>query len=326
MQAKSILLEPWYRFRLELPQGNVGRAMTDLEQMGAHFDPPEQAGDFAVLCGTGPVCALQSYPQAVTAYTRGLGRFSCELSGYAPCHNQEEIVAALGYNPEADQENTPDSVFCAHGAGFTVKWSDVPKHMALPSVLHPPREDPAELRSLAAAYCSMVATDKELQQIFERTYGPVKRDLRTAFRPARQSAAGKPYKAKPQSQGPEYLLVDGYNIIFAWDELKTAVRDSLDLARAQLIERLRNFQGFRQSPVIVVFDAYKVKGNPGSIERLGGLSVVYTKEAETADMYIERVTHELGKQHRVRVATSDGLEQIIILGHEIGRASCRERV
>ncbi len=320
MQAKSVLLEPWYGFRLEVPQSNVGRAMTDLEQMGAEFDPPEISGDFAVLTGSGPVSAMQEYPQTVTAYTRGLGRFSCTLQGYAPCKNQDKLVAAMAYDPEADLEHTPDSVFCAHGAGFNVKWSDVPKYMNLPSILAPVREEP-ELRDLAAEFCSMVATDKELLQIFERTYGPVKRDLNTAFKPARHELKDKPYKAKPQPQGPEYLLVDGYNIIFAWDDLKKLSQADLDAARGQLIERLRNYQGFLQSPVIVVFDAYKVKNNPGSIEHFGDFSVVYTKEAETADMYIERVTHELGKKHKVRVATSDGLEQIIILGHGALRVS-----
>ena len=320
MQAQSILLEPWYDFRLELPQANVGRAMTDLNQMGARLEPPETLGETAVLTGAAPVAALQDYPQTITAYTRGLGRFSCTIRGYEPCKNQAAVVSALAYDPEADLENTPDSVFCSHGAGFVVKWDHVPQHMHLPSVLEPPREEPP-LRDLAAEYCAMVATDKELLQIFERTYGPIKRDTVQALRPARHELREKTYKASPQPQGPEYVLVDGYNIIFAWEELKQTARDSLELARSQLIDRLRNYQGFRQCPVIVVFDAYKVKGNPGSVERFGDFSVVYTKEAETADMYIEKVTHELGRKHRVRVATSDGLEQIIILGHGALRVS-----
>ena len=320
MQAKSILLEPWYDFRLEIPQSCVGRAMTDLEQMGAQFDPPESLGDLAVLTGSAPVAAMEEYPQTVTAYTRGLGRFSCSLRGYAPCQNQSKIVDKAGYDPQADLENSPDSIFCAHGAGFPVPWDQVPQYMHLPSVLEIPKEEPP-MRDLAAEYCAIVATDKELQQIFERTYGPIKRTALQAMRPARHELKDKTYKASPQLQGPEYVLVDGYNIIFAWDDLKKLAQDSLDMARSQLIDRLRNYQGFRQCPVIVVFDAYKVKGNPGSIERFGDFSVVYTKEAETADMYIERVTHELGKKHRVRVATSDGLEQIIILGHGALRVS-----
>ena len=320
MQAKSILLEPWYDFRLEIPQSCVGRAMTDLDQMGAQFDPPESLGDLAVLTGSAPVAAMEEYPQTVTAYTRGLGRFSCSLRGYAPCQNQSKIVDKAGYDPQADLENSPDSIFCAHGAGFPVPWDQVPQYMHLPSVLEIPKEEPP-MRDLAAEYCAIVATDKELQQIFERTYGPIKRTALQAMRPARHELKDKTYKASPQPQGPEYVLVDGYNIIFAWDDLKKLAQDSLDMARSQLIDRLRNYQGFRQCPVIVVFDAYKVKGNPGSIERFGDFSVVYTKEAETADMYIERVTHELGKKHRVRVATSDGLEQIIILGHGALRVS-----
>ena len=320
MQAQSVLLEPWYDFRLEVPQANVGRAMTDLEQLGAEFQPPESLGDFAVLTGSAPVAALRDYPQTVTAYTRGLGRFSCALKGYAPCKNQAKVVEALGYDPEADLENSPDSVFCSHGAGYLVKWSEVPEHMHLPSVLEPPKEEPP-LRDLAAEYCAMMATDKELLQIFERTYGPIRRDKAQALRPARKAAPAKPYRGTAQPAGPEYVLVDGYNIIFAWDDLKALAKDSLDMARSRLVNLLRNYQGFRQCPVIVVFDAYKVKGNPGSVEHLGGLSVVYTKEAETADAYIERVTHELGKKHRVRVATSDGLEQIIILGHGAQRIS-----
>ncbi len=320
MQARPVLLEPLYQFRLEVPQANVGRAMTDLEQMGAQFEPPQILGDFALLEGSCPVSTMEDYPQTVAAYTKGLGRFSCTPHGYAPCKNQDAVAAQIAYDPEADLENTPDSVFCSHGAGVAVKWNQVHEHMHLPSVLNPPREEP-ELRNLAAEFCSMVATDKELLAIFERTYGPVRTQPREAFRPARHDLQDKVYKTKPQPKGPEYLLVDGYNIIFAWDELKKVAQSSLETARDLLIEQLRNYQGFLQSPIIVVFDAYKVKNNPGSVETHGGLSVVYTKEAETADMYIEKVTHELGKKHKVRVATSDGLEQVIILGHGALRVS-----
>ena len=320
MQARSILLEPWYDFRLEVPQSNVGRAMTDLQRMGADLNAPETVGQNAVLTGSGPVAALQDYPQEVTAYTHGLGRFSCSLRGYEPCQQQDAVVDAMDYDPEADLENSPDSVFCDHGAGYNVKWYDVSKTMHLPSVLTPPKEEPP-MRDLAAEYCAIVATDKELLQIFERTYGPVKRDTLQAMRTAKKPSQPKPYKGTPRPMGPEYLLVDGYNIIFAWEDLKKLARDSLDLAREQLINLLRNYQGFRKVPVILVFDAYKVKNNPGSIERMGDFAVVYTKEAETADMYIEKVTHELSRKHRVRVATSDGLEQVIILGHGAERIS-----
>ena len=313
MQARSVLLEPWYDFRLELPQANVGRAITDLQRMGADLEAPETGDEYSVLTGSCPAAALGDYPRELAAYTRGLGRFSCTLRGYAPCADQDRIVAELGYDPEADVDNTPDSVFCSHGAGRTVKWQEVFDHMHLPSTLHPPQEATVEER--AARYFSQVATDSELMAIFERTYGPV-RDRARALRPSVKSkpAADKPWKGRARPAGPEYVLVDGYNIIFAWDELRALARSSLDAARTRLIERLRNYQGWRQCPVIIVFDAYKVKGNPGSVETLGGVSVVYTKEAETADMYIEKAAYDLSKRHRVRVATSDALEQVIILG------------
>ena len=322
MQAQSVLLEPWYDFRLEIPQANVGRAMTDLQRMGADFVPPETEGDYAVLEGSAPVAVMRAYPQEVTGYTRGLGRFSCQLKGYAPCKNQERIVEETAYDPEADLDHTPDGVFCEHGAGVTVKWDQVPKQMHLPSALAPqrPADEEQIWQERAARYCARMATDQELMEIFERTYGPVKKEKRKAFRPTERTVK---YKSKPLPAGPEYLLVDGYNIIFAWDELKDVARDSLDMARTKLIHMLSSYQGFLGTPVIIVFDAYKVKGNPGSVERMGDLSIVYTKEAETADSYIEKVTHELAKQHRVRVATSDGLEQVIILGAGALRVSAR---
>jgi len=322
MQAESVLLEPWYDFRLEIPQANVGRAMTDLQRMGADFEPPETQGDYAVLEGSAPVAVMRAYPQEVTTYTRGMGRFSCQLKGYAPCKNQEKIVEEMGYDPCADLENTPDSVFCEHGAGVNVKWDEVNKWMHLPSVLTaPPKVDEEQVwEERAARYVARMATDQELMEIFERTYGPVKRDKRKAWRPTEKAIK---FKSKPLPQGPEYLLVDGYNIIFAWDELKEIAKDSLDMARTKLINMLSSYQGFVSHPVIVVFDAYKVKGNPGSVEHMGGLSIVYTKEAETADSYIEKATHDLAKTHRVRVATSDGLEQVIILGAGALRVSAR---
>ena len=323
MQAESVLLEPWYDFRLEIPQANVGRAMTDLQRMGADFEPPETEGDYAVLEGSAPVAVMRAYPQEVTTYTRGLGRFSCQLKGYAPCKNQDKIVEEIGYDPTADLDNSPDSVFCEHGAGVIVKWNDVPKQMHLESTLSPtPRKtEEQDWTERAARYCARMATDQELMDIFERTYGPIKKDKRKALRPTERSLKG--FKAKPLPEGPTYLLVDGYNIIFAWDELKEVAKDSLDMARNKLINMLSSYQGFINSPVIVVFDAYRVKGNPGSVEHYGDLSVVYTKEAETADAYIEKLTHDLAKHHRVRVATSDGLEQIIILGAGALRISAR---
>ncbi|MGM9522468.1 MAG: NYN domain-containing protein [Oscillospiraceae bacterium] len=314
MQAQSVLLEPWYSFRIELPQENVGRVLGDLQRMGAEFDPPQTLTGCTVISGSAPVSVIGEYPTELAAFTHGLGRFFSLPGGYRPCSNQEEVTARLGYDPEADLENTPDSVFCSHGAGVTVKWRDVPKHMHLESTLAPSHEE--ELKLQAMRYIERAASDSELMAIFERTYGPIKRDVQNAVRSPRKSfSEPKPRRAAPRPDGREFVLVDGYNIIFAWKDLKKIAEESLDAARARLIERLRNYQGFRQCAVIVVFDAYKVKGNPGSVEHFGDLSVVYTKEAETADVYIERATYDLAKKHFVRVATSDGLEQVIILGH-----------
>ncbi len=323
MQAQSVLLEPWYQFSLELPQSCVGRAMTDLQNMGAELAPPEPSGGIVTLSGSAPVAALQTYPQEITAYTHGLGRLSCTLLGYLPCRDQAQRIAEAGYDPESDLDNSPDSIFCGHGAGYHVKWSEVFSNMHLPAAWHPP-EPPAQepdIETLGRRYRAMAATDQELLRIFERTYGPIRRDAHKALRPAQKSSVQKPYRAAPLPAGPEYVLVDGYNIIFAWSDLKALAQESLDAARDRLIDILRNYQSFRQCPVILVFDAYKVKGNPGSVTRYGDLSVVYTKEAQTADSYIERLSYELGKKHRVRVATSDGLEQIIILGHGALRVS-----
>ncbi len=322
MEAESVLLEPWYQFRLEVPREYVGRAMTDLQRLGAEFRAPETAENCAVIDGSGPVAALQNYPQEVGAYTRGLGRFSCTVSGYAPCKEQEKIVAEIGYDPESDPENTPDSVFCVHGAGQTVKWYEVKDRMHLEAVFKPPKEETPEREVLARRYKAMVATDKELLAIFERTYGPVHRDNVQAMRPAKSAEPPQTLRrTAPVPSGPEYVLVDGYNIIFAWPHLTKLAQENLYLARDRLIDILRNYQSYRQCPVVLVFDAYKVKGNPGSVTKYGGLSVVYTKEAQTADSYIEKLSYDLGKKHRVRVATSDGMEQIIILGHGALRIS-----
>ena len=319
MGAQCVLLEPWYDFRLELPAENVGRAMADLTLAGAAFEQGEGAAGLAVLTGSGPVSALREYPAEVAAYTRGQGRVSFVFHGYEPCRDQDAVVEAVGYDPDADMDNPSYSVFCAHGAGVTVPWDEVPRRMHLPSALAPAPTlgPPAEVREAAARYVRLVATDKELMAIFERTYGKTERG-EEALRPAPKEPKSAPKEPKrpkpPQKDGLEFVLVDGYNVIFAWPDLKRLAAQSLDAARERLIERLRNYQGFKQNAVIVVFDAYKVKNNPGSVQHLGGVSVVYTKEAETADMYIERAAYDLSKRHNVRVATSDGAEQMIILG------------
>ena len=328
MQAESVLLEPWYAYRLEVPTEAVGRAMNNLERMHGSFSLEDHTEGMTVLTGSAPVSEMQDYQLEVAGYTHGRGRFSCRFDGYAPCHDQEAVVSALRYQPEADLENTPDSVFCSHGAGTIVKWDQVKEHMHLPSCLSPAPNEVPEERSWAqraAEYCAAVATDKELMAIFERTYGPIRRDVHTALRTPKSSVTPDQKKRpSPPQAGPEYLLVDGYNIIFAWDDLKALAQEDLESARQQLIHRLCNYQGVRQCELILVFDAYRVKGNPGSVAKIGNISVVYTKEAETADMYIERVTHRIGTKKRVRVATSDGLIQMIILGHGALRISAAE--
>ncbi len=329
MQAESLLLEPHYNFQLEVPMDCVGRAMTDIQGMGGTVEPPEQEGDSSLLTGHAPVAGMRDYWREVTAYTRGRGRLSCSLRGYEPCPNQEEIVAQLGYDPERDVENTPDSVFCAHGGGFTVKWNQVRDYMHVDSGLRLGVEEQAPQPTAPAGgqreyRGGSLEQDKELQAIFERTYGKVEtKAFQPQKKPARTSLDEGKYTIRNQKTGPEYLLVDGYNIIFAWEELKKLAAQDVSAARGALEEILSNYQGFRKCVVILVFDAYKVKGNPGSVEKKGNLYVVYTKEAETADAYIEKATYDLGKEHRVRVATSDALEQMIILGHGALRLSAR---
>ncbi len=330
MQAESILLEPHYNFTLELPPDCVGRAMNDLQTMGGSVEGPEQEGELSVLTGHAPVAGLRDYWKEVTAYTRGRGRLSCALRGYEPCASQEEIVSQLGYDPERDVENPPDSVFCSHGAGVNVKWYEVKDHMHVDSGLRLGMESPAPEPAAPAGgqrqyQGGSLEQDKELLAVFERTYGKVDRDtaFQPAKKPARTSLDGEKYTIREQKTGPEYLLVDGYNIIFAWEELTALAHQDVAAARQTLEEILSNYQGFRKCVVILVFDAYKVKGNPGSVEKKNNIYVVYTKEAETADAYIEKATYDLGKNHRVRVATSDGLEQMIILGHGALRLSAR---
>lgn len=330
-RAQSILLEPWYSFRLELPAENLGRAMSDLQRMNAKFGQPALDNDSALLKGSAPVAALRDYAAEVMGYTRGKGRLFCSFLEYAPCHTAEEVIREIAYDCDADVENTADSVFCAHGAGFTVKWDQVERQMHLPAY-SPPKEAEAEEslspdlpRRSAAAYYATLEEDAELMAIFERTYGPIRRDKRKAFASPKDSAeTTAALRAAPRPTGPEYLLVDGYNIIFAWDSLNALARESMDVAREKLINILCNYQAYRRCEVILVFDAYKIKGNLGSVEKVHNISVVYTKEAETADMYIEKVTHELGRRSRVRVATSDGAEQLIILGHGALRVSARD--
>ena len=327
--AQGILLEPWYDFTLELPADCLGRAMADVQRMSGRFAPADHQGDMAVLTGSAPVSELGDYWNQVAAYTRGLGQLTCTLRGYEPCHNAQEVMEQIGYDPDRDTDNPADSVFCSHGAGVTVKWDQVREHMHLDSGWRPPEERRKEDQHQSVprptmSYADSAKMERELEAIFTRTYGPIKP---RAFAPAPKAPARKerPWKGlKPRFQGEEYLLVDGYNIIHAWDDLKRLVAQDLDGARLRLMDILSNYQGWRKCHVILVFDAYRVKGNPGSVEKYHNIHVVYTKEAETADMYIEKTTYEIAREHRVRVATSDGLEQVIILGHGAQRMSARE--
>lgn len=325
-KAESILLEPFYNFTLEIPSECTGRAMNDIQQMCGELNSPETLGENVIIRGSAPVSELWEYQQTVTAYTKGRGKLTCTLKGYESCHNTDEVTEKIGYNPDCDIDNSADSVFCSHGAGFVVKWNEVEEHMHLESVLKPKTEDVPQLVTPRRIneFRNRLVEDKELMEIFERTYGKINRDSRTALYTEKNKEPAPKTKAKPVPKGPEYLLVDGYNIIFAWDELKKIAADNLDAARSQLISILCNYQGFRQCELILVFDAYKVKNNKGEIEKVHNISVVYTKEAETADSYIERVTHELSKNHRVRVATSDNLEQMIILGNGAYRMSAKD--
>ena len=327
--AKSILLEPQCRFTLTVPAEQLGRALNDLQQREAETEPPELLPETATLRGTAALSMLRDYPAEVVRYTHGRGHLTWEPDGYAPCRHPEAVIAACGYNCDADTENTADSVFCSHGAGHTVRWDEVPGMAHIQTGVLKPADAPDEpivTRQRSEAYRGSLLQDKELMRIFEMTYGPIKRKNGEAMHTPRSAGSEriKPPKAVPLPEGPEYLLVDGYNIIFAWEELAELARTDLDAARHRLIQILCNYQGYRRCELILVFDAYKVKGNPGNIERHHGIHVVYTKEAETADMYIEKVTHTLAKEHRVRVATSDGLEQIIILGHGAIRVPARQ--
>ncbi len=325
MRAQSVLLEPWYRFRLEVPAESVGRAMADLQRFGGEMDSPEAGPAGSVLTGQAPVAQLADYPEEVAAYTRGRGRITLQLAGYYPCHNQEEVVAQIGYQPEADLDNSPDSVFCAHGGGFVVKWDQVPEHMHLPWSWQPPKEEAGAaappIRRGGATYSGSRAEEKALEAIFRRTYGDVKP---RAFLPQAELRRRNEQLFTAQTEiGDTFLLVDGYNIIFAWDELSKLAREDLDAARTQLIHILSNYQGVRRCKVILIFDAYRVKGGTGSVERVNNIFVVYTKQAETADTYIERTSYQLSRHYRVRVATSDAMEQTIILGHSSQRISAR---
>ena len=328
--ADSVLLEPVYDFTLEVPSESLGRAMNDIRRMSGSFEQPRQLGDICVLTGTAPVSEMQDYSRELVQYTHGKGRLSLTLKGYEPCHNADEVIADIAYDPDSDVLNPCDSVFCSHGAGHTVKWDEVKQRMHLSSVLNAPKSDTQTSVDRKSYFAKrrtqddIFALDKELMHIFEQTYGTVEKRKTPPEKRVFKAPESNPRHPKkgmvPKYDGEEYLLVDGYNVIFAWDKLKSMTFDG---AREALINILCNYQGYKKCELIVVFDAYKVKGNKREIERVNNISVVYTKEAETADMYIEKTAHKLAKNHRVRVVTSDGMEQLIILGNGALRVSSR---
>ena len=313
MQAKSILLEPWYEFVLTLPTEQVGRAITDVRAMGGEFEAPEAAGTVSTLRGLVPAGEVRDYADTLAAYTQGRGRLQLSLHGYAPCHNAAEVIAQAGYDPEADLENTPDSVFCAHGAGFSVKWDQVPQYMHLESGLREEKEPQILTRNLAVE-------DRELEAIMEWEFGPIRRPqyaVRAENHPATDEVPIRPPKDK-------CLIVDGYNIIFAWEDLAEQAQSDLDAARRRLCDSLSSYAGFTKCRLVVVFDGYKQKGNPGEKTQDHNIQVVFTKEGETADAYIEALASRIGGNYAVRVATSDGLVQLSSFRSGVLRMSARE--
>lgn len=349
-KAKSVLLEPYYEFSLEVPTEMIGRAMSDIQKMHGTFEQPQMDGELSVITGSAPVATMRDYQMEVIAYTRGMGRMFFSLKGYEPCHNSEEVIEEIGYDSERDLDNPTGSVFCSHGAGFPVKWNQVEDYMHLESCLKRGNADqkksdhqnPEQLEQEEAAPQTndpgfgTWQMDKELEAIFTRTYGPIKRQLSTSYGKEHLGTAvkvskknGEKYSDKNSAlryeksrdkageipeKTDEYLLVDGYNIVFAWEDLRELAEVSMDGARNKLMDILCNYQGFKKCTLILVFDAYKVEGNIGEVLQYNNIYVVYTKEAETADQYIERTVHEMGRKYHVTVATSDNLEQIIIRG------------
>lgn len=316
MQAESILLEPYYRFQLTLPPEQLGRAINDIRAMGGSFGAPEEMGGAMRLSGTAPVAEMQNYMTQVTAYTRGRGKLACQVAGYFPCHNAASVVAAAAYDPEADLDNTPDSVFCAHGAGFPVKWDQVKDYMHLESVL--PEQKAAAPQPARLRPQNLDLDEKALQEIIEREFGPQKTALHRSPVPRPATETTLPPRKK------EALIVDGYNMIFAWDGLREQARDDLAGARERLLELLSNYCGFHPCELVVVFDSYRVKGGTGSRTAYHNLRVVYTQENESADLYIETLVGKIGKNYAVRVATSDALIQLSALRSGVLRMSAGE--
>ena len=331
--AQSVLLEPVYAFTLEVPGENTGRALADIQKMEGSFDPPETLGEMTRITGTAPVALMREYHSQVSVYTKGRGRLACRVKGYESCHNTQEVIEASGYDSEADTDNPTGSIFCSHGSGFYVPWDQVTGYMHLPSCLGKRRKEAEREAQPVPKNVPDISweDEKELEEIFVRTYGPIRRTSRGMSNSGGKTRtfgdkSGSPKKKneKVMSDKPkEYLLVDGYNIIFSWDDLNDLSKGNMDSARTKLADILCDYQGCRKNTVILVFDAYRVEGHPGEILQYKNIYIVYTKEAETADQYIEKTVHEIGKKHHVTVATSDGTEQVIILGQGARRLSAR---
>lgn len=317
MQANSVLLEPWYAFALEVPAEQIGRAISDIRAMGGVFDSPEDAGDRLRLEGSAPVSAMNDYQLELASYTRGKGRLSLRLDGYRPCRNAQSVIDAIGYKAENDPDNPADSVFCAHGAGFNVRWDEVKDYMHLPSCLKKPEKD--EAKPVTAVHRNINIDERELEAIMEREFGPIRRP--SYKRPERNEA---PQTFRLADNKKEYLIVDGYNVIFAWEELKSLAKDRLDLARQKLMDTLSNYCGYTKAELVLVFDGYRSPGNPGSRAEYHNIHVAYTKDGETADAYIERIADEIGKNYDVRVITSDNLIRLSALRSGVLRTSSKE--
>ena len=330
MQAESVLLEPYYDFRLTVPAEMVGRALTDIQRMYGQFSPPETEGEMSIIVGSAPVSEMRDYPKEVRNYTRGQGDLSFVFQGYAPCHNTEAVLEEAGYDPQSDTENPTGSVFCSHGAGFYVQWNEVPDYMHIESQLRkrelqdeekkPDRSYSGNNGALKSAGLSR-QEEHELEEIFIRTYGKIER--KNAPGP-RRVISEKEKKEQKSEEIPEYLLVDGYNVIFAWEDLKELAKENIEAARNKLMDIMCNYQGYKKCTLILVFDAYKVEGSWLEIQKYHNIHVVYTKEAETADQYIEKVVHVIGRKYHVTVATSDGVEQVITVGQGASLISARE--
>ena len=319
MQAESVLLEPMYSFRLTVPAETLGRAINDIRAMNGTFETPDSYGETVTITGTAPVALMSNYHTEVAAYSHGKGKLSCALAGYAPCHNSRQVIEEIGYDPEQDVENTPHSVFCAHGAGFTVKWNEVPEYMHLSSGLQQDKTPDAPVQPVVRTR-NLDIDDKELEAIMRREFGEIKRPQ---YSSGRQAMQAERMQREPITK-KDYIIVDGYNLIFAWEDLSELAATDLDNARQVLLDRLANYRAFRGCELVVVFDGYKVKGSKGSREDHHDVHVAYTAENETGDMYIEKLANSIGRNYRVRVVTSDGLIQLSALRSGVLRMSSKE--